>query len=164
MQLPLTQDELKRRLRYEPETGEFYWLVTRSKRRFAGKRAGRTMVQGYCIISIDKRSYYAHRLAWLYVHGRWPTAEIDHINDDPADNRLANLREATHAENIRNSRQGRWRSPGMRGVIATKGGAWRAQIKVNGRNLHLGTFKDLADAQAARRAAAELHHREFARI
>jgi hypothetical protein len=91
---------LKEFLIYDPETG----LFTKIRRNFKKPFAGTPHPVGYIRITIDKRFYLAHRLAWFYVKGKWPEADIDHINGDKTDNRFANLREASRSLNRGNSR------------------------------------------------------------
>ncbi|HEY7297856.1 MAG TPA: HNH endonuclease [Xanthobacteraceae bacterium] len=126
----------------------------------AGAQAGYSRVDGYVRIQIDGAIYAAHRLAWLYVHGKHPTAEIDHRNGNPADNRIANLRECSRWQNARN-RGGRSPS-GFKGVSADRS-KWRARIKVDGRIINLGLFSTPKLAADAYDRAALLYHGEFAR-
>lgn len=100
---PLTQKRLREVLDYNKETGKFFWKVNIAKNVRMGREAG-TIKDGYIYIRIDKRVYAAHRLAWLYHYGKWPEKEIDHINRNPQDNRLSNLRDVSKSENQRNSR------------------------------------------------------------
>lgn len=88
----ITQAELKQQLDYQPDTGNFYWKISKYKFRI-GKQAGTISVNNHCIISINHTSYTAHRLAWFYVHGELlPITEtIYHINGDTLDNRIDNL-------------------------------------------------------------------------
>src|SRR5437868_3578208 len=97
----VTAERLREVLIYAPETGLFYW---RGQRGGQGARceAGTWHSHGYRSIKIDGVAYYAHRLAWLYVHGEHPNREIDHDNGDRGDNRIVNLRQCSHAENLRN--------------------------------------------------------------
>ena len=85
----LTAERLRQVLHYDPEIGVFTRLVQKpnryASREFAGGNVART---GYARVSVDRIQYQAHRLAWLYVYGRWPNAEVDHINGDRSDNRL----------------------------------------------------------------------------
>lgn len=97
----LTQAQLKELLHYDPDTGIFTWKQPRSGV-VVGAVAGRKDTAGYWAIQIYRRIFRAHRLAWLYVYGSWPSRDIDHINRARDDNRLCNLREATRSENSYN--------------------------------------------------------------
>ena len=98
----LTAERLREALSYNPETGLFTRRI-RCGRIAPGEIAGTIALNGYITISLDGRRYYAHRLAWLYVHGEWPQ-KLYHTNRDRADNRIANLRESTHAHNSANAK------------------------------------------------------------
>lgn len=101
----ITQRELKEQLTYYPYTGRFFWNNTRRGVK-KGKRAGYVQdTRGYRIIMIDRKPYYAHRLAWLYEYGSFPELEIDHVNRDTDDNRISNLRDVTHSTNLLNSKR-----------------------------------------------------------
>lgn len=107
----LTQEYLRRILDYDPETGIFRWRARpeRSRQwntRYLGAKAGSLMQIGYRAIIIDGKHNYEHRIAWLYCYGEWPPTIIDHINGCPSDNRLANLRLATHSQNLFNQKKG----------------------------------------------------------
>ena len=95
-----THDELKQLLRYDSETGVFHWREYRRGMSSSGI-AGTKTKEGYCQIAINDKLHFAHRLAWFYVHGVWPRALIDHIDENKLNNAISNLREATHAENVR---------------------------------------------------------------
>jgi|SRR5262249_60934945 len=112
--------------------------------------------KGYRRITLDGRQHFGHRLAWLHVHGVWPPDQIDHINGARADNRIANLRPATHQQNASNRRRG---IAGLKGAVFSKRyKRWRAQIMKNGRQHFLGHFASSVEAHAAYcRAAQELH-------
>jgi hypothetical protein len=101
----LTAERLRELLHYDPDTGVFTWLRVKGRRVRVGALSGKANGGGYFQIGVDGRIYYAHRLAWLYVHGEWPVASIDHVNCDRCDNRLANLRPATKAQNAANARK-----------------------------------------------------------
>ena len=108
--------------------------------------------------------YLAHRLAWLYVNELWPQNELDHVNLNGLDNRLSNLREATKAENQRNTRAPRTNKSGVKGVFWRRDlKKWRAAIQVNGKSIHLGVFIEKDSAAEAYRSAAIAHFGPFAR-
>ena len=125
----LTQKRLKELLSYDPETGVFTWRVGRPKAK-AGSIAGGKNWKGYWLICVDGKRYRAHRLAWLYVYGSIPKHQIDHINQDKLDNRIANLREVTNAENHRNMGIPKNNKSGYRGVSFFKTRSkWVARIR-----------------------------------
>lgn len=112
---------------------------------------------------VDGRGYYVHRLAWFYVHGRWPQQQIDHINGDPHDNRIANLREATVEQNRRNVRLSTKNKFGLKGVTIQKG-RYKAQIRFAGKHINIGLFDSPEEAHAAYCRHAIQLHGEFARL
>ena len=159
----LTATEVRRLLRYESETGTFFWRVD-TKNTLAGDVAGSRQSRGYWHIGIKNHLYMAHRLAWLYVTGEWPDGHIDHINGNRSDNRFVNLRIATNSENARNSRRRINNACGYKGVHYKKRlNKFVAQINVKGRVHHLGVFPTAAEAHAAYCKAAKEYFGEFAR-
>ena len=88
---------------YSPDTGEFIWIKSRHGVR-VGAVAG-TVDKGYRRITIDYKQYFAHQLVWLYHHGDFPEKGIDHINGNPSDNKLGNLRVVSQVENGRNQKR-----------------------------------------------------------
>lgn len=156
MAADLTAERLRELLDYNPETGAFVWRVTRGPAK-AGAPAGGLNTRGYHQITVDVHNHRAHRLAWLYVYGRWPKGEIDHINGVCDDNRIVNLREATHAENMQNVALQSNNTSGYAGVN-WRFGSWHASIRHHGRKVHLGRYPTPEAAYAAYLAAkAELH-------
>ena len=155
----LTQERLQELLSYDPETGIFTNLKSRGRVKI-GAVAGSKNPNGYIYIAIDSKKYRAHRLAWLYVHGNFPANQIDHINEVKDDNRIVNLRLATNLENHQNQSSPRTNNTsGYLGVIWDKfSGKWRARIKVNGKQKHLGCFDTGEEASEAYvTAKRELH-------
>lgn len=157
----LTHKHLLEIMNYDPDTGVFSWVGKPPKH--SSKIAGSSAHSGYRKICIDSKRYYAHRLAWFFVHGMWPSKYIDHINGDCSDNRISNLREATHAENLRNTGPQRNSVSGIKGVYLHQPNVWRARISVGKRAIHLGIFSDKEKAEVAYRVAAKKYHGAFAR-
>lgn len=149
-ELPL--HALKGRLAYDAETGVFTALVS-GGRKAAGTEAGYVNNQGYRLIWLHGHYYLAHRLAWYYSTGTWPVGEIDHINGNPSDNRIANLRLATRSQNVANAKVNPLNTTGFRGVCrvprARGGDRFQAAIRVNGRAVYLGTFTTPEEAHKA---------------
>lgn len=153
----LTQERLKSLLNYNPETGEFTWLVG-GRGCKAGEIAGYPKCDRggkiYTYIGIDGKYYYAHRLAWLYIYGEWPKDQLDHIDQDSLNNRLSNLRDVTHSENHKNQKIPKNNSSGVLGVtFHNKAQKWVASIQVNSKSIHLGVFDLKDDAITARKNA-----------
>ena len=156
----LTQAELRLLFDYDPETGMLTRRVQTSSNAAAWCQAGYTNGGGYISVGLHRRSYLAHRLIWLYVHGRWPASEIDHINGVKSDNRLCNLREATRHGNNQNARLRKDNLAGVKGVRwVARSRKWRVRI----RSVHIGYFDDVNDAAEAYRVAAERQFGEFSR-
>ena len=153
----VTQETLKRLLHYNRDTGIFIWRCSR----FGvtqGKEAGNLRPDGYRRIKIDGKLYLAHRLAWLYMTGTFPSADTDHINGVRDDNRWINLRAVDRSENMRNQEMYKNNTSGVVGVSRHPGtGKWQAGIMVNGIRHYLGLYEHISDARAARRAA-EIEH------
>jgi hypothetical protein len=117
------------------------------------------------VIRVNFQLYRAHRLAWFYVHGEWPPGELDHINGDPSDNRIANLRLATSSNQRMNARRRSDNTSGTKGIWFYKRRAqWIAEIMIDGKKHHVGQFATLLEAKGARIAAAVRLHGAFARI
>jgi hypothetical protein len=154
----MTQDELKQILFYCLVTGHFTWLVG-GKKRTIGKRIGCLRPDGYRQINIGGESHLEHRLVWLYHYGYLPTKQIDHINGIKDDNRIANLREATNAENAQNLGKNKNNTSGYTGVTFDKrSGKWMAQIKKDGKNYNLGLFNTREEASDTHlKAKSNLH-------
>lgn len=152
-------ERVRQVLNYDPETGLFTWAVQKGGIP-SGARAGSIGADGYIAIGLDGTSYKAHRLAFVWMTGRWPTDQIDHRNGDRTDNRWGNLREATQAQNAANMRCREGREL-PRGVIRHHR-RFVARIRRDGADKHLGTFATPEEAHAAWRAAARETYGEFA--
>lgn len=148
--------KLLENLQYDPQTGMFTWSRAVAQKR-AGSIAGGKTGLGYRLISVNGRQYYAHRLAWLAVHGVMPSAQIDHINGNRDDNRIDNLRLATNHQNAWNAKR---RRNVLKGTTKYRG-RWVAGITVCGKRYHLGVFDNEHEAHAAYCAAARKHFGEF---
>jgi len=155
----LTAERLRELLHYDPETGLFSWLVHR-RRHKAGAIAGCIRNDGYCRITIDGIGYFAHRIAWLYAYREAPSAQIDHIDGDRANNAISNLRQASNSENCQNRAIRSDSSTGMPGVgWQKKHGKYQAKIGINGKRHSLGLFDTAKDAnEAYLKAKSQLHN------
>lgn len=149
-------------LHYDPETGIFIWRVRRGKG-LVGSVAGQLRPSGYVEIGINGRRCTAGRLAWLYVTGEWPAAEVDHRDLDRANNRWSNLRAATRAQNAQNRRLPSTNTSGLRGAWWNKSAQkWESAITFERQRHHLGVFDTAEAAHVAYMAAAAERHGEFA--
>jgi hypothetical protein len=174
-------DFVRECLDYDPDSGVFRWRarpqhhflnpesMKRMHARDAGRVAGSKHISGrhneriYWGIRLAGIFYPAHRIAWLLIYRIDPTPlEIDHINGDGLDNRIANLRLATRAENASNARRALDNISGTKGV-QSNGNGYMARIRVHGKQHYLGTFRTLEEAVEARRKAADELHGVFAR-
>ncbi len=162
----VTQKELKEILKYDYSTGLFFWNVARQNIR-AGCKAGNLEPSGYVRISVLGKKYYAHRLAWLYVHGNLPRYEIDHIDGVKNNNRILNLRDVSHKTNNKNKKMPRSNKSGCVGVLWNqRRDKWIAQIKSNQEVTYLGLYTDWFEAVCARKSAENVlgFHKNHGRI
>ena len=148
----LTHKRLLEVLHYNPDTGIFTWDKRPSRFIKKGSDAG-SLSYGYIRIKVSGKSYFAHRLAWLYMTGQWPNKQIDHIDHDRANNSWRNLRAVTRIENARNRRINKNNSTGVCGVYQVKTGGWRSSIYKNGRLHHLYSGGSFDDALSVRKLA-----------
>ena len=155
----LTQTRLTERLRYDPETGLFYWVSGRSDR--VGKVAGGISPLGYWQIRVDDLNYTGHRLAVLYMTGEFPPSPVDHKNGVKHDNRWDNLRVVSQSQNIANSSDQKTKLSGLPRGVADRGKGtlrYRAIINVGGKMKIIGSFKTPDEAGLAyKRKSLELH-------
>jgi len=144
--------DIKKYLRYDAETGKIFWKIHKGASK-AGNEAG--WDDGfYHRITINRKTCHAHRIAWLLTYGSWPVEQIDHINGNTKDNRLANLRNVSNRENSRNKKIYKNNTSGTLGVSFDKSKqGYVASIMINGKHKNLGVFKNKEEASAARAAA-----------
>lgn len=147
-------------LDYDAETGKFTWIKSPSSGVKAGTEAGRNS-RSYFEIRLCNTRIQAHRLAFLVYHGRLP-AIVDHINGDPFDNRICNLREVDTSQSVVNRKT--YGKSGFKGVTKVAGAkTWTANISFRGVTKYLGCFQTAEEAhEAYKKVAAELHG-EYAR-
>lgn len=139
-------EAVRRLFHYDVETGHLTNAVQRANSAKVGQRAGCLKHDGYRHIQIFGERYMEHRVVWLWVHGRWPHPEIDHINRSRDDNRIANLREVTRSENMRNTVR---KSSAPRPYVRARGKRFYAYANVGKRQIHLGAFSSAEAARAA---------------
>jgi hypothetical protein len=173
-QIQLTASVLKECLSYNQETGEFFWL-SRPEHHFrqlrdqiawncrnAGHLAGAIDSKGYWRIALWKRHYRAHRLAFLYVKGRLPDGDVDHVDGDRLNNRFSNLREATRVQNLWNTQAHKDSRTGVKGVHwHDRANKYQARIYLNGKTVSLGLFSTVEAASAAYQKASREAHGDF---
>ena len=159
----MQQAELKKMIHYDLLTGVFCWKHSPSNCIKPWTIAGTpTKRQGYLKIQINRKSYLAHRLAWLYVYGSMPPSHIDHINGDKSDNRIENLRQANNMTNHWNESIRSTNKSGHKGVFWHKqSGKWEAACRVDGKQKTVGRFERIEDAVEAVRKFREQHHGEY---
>ncbi|MDV6347485.1 HNH endonuclease [Nitrosomonas sp. Is35] len=151
----ITQEELKRVLHYDHKTGIFTNLIKRSNNAKAGAFAGHRAAR-YIYINLNGKLYLAHRLAWLYIYGIWPDHHIDHIDGNCLNNAISNLRDVTQSVNCRNQKLRATNTSGHPGVHWYKAtGKWTANISINGKSVHIGTFATFEEAVQSRRKASQ---------
>lgn len=166
-----TPETLRKLLSYDPDTGLLTWK-RRPIEMFATDRACNSWNAQYCrkpAFTADNgggyrhgkifgKTYFAHRVVYAIFHGAFPADQIDHINGDKSDNRIANLRDVTGTENMRNRVLPIDNTSGHIGVswcgIKCR---WHSRIHAHGKRRHIGYFADIEDAIAAR-ATAEVKY------
>ncbi len=158
----IDRDYVMRMLEYSAETGVFTWKsAPKHHPRMLGKNAGCSATK-YISIRIQGKRVKAHRLAWLVVHGVIPNQDIDHINGNPFDNRIANLRLASNAQNQANRTRNKGKDT-TKGVRRLSSGRYQARIRVSGIAINIGTFDTETLASKAYFVEAKKHYGEFAR-
>ena len=147
---PLTAAMLRDALDYNRDTGVFTARLTSGTRTAGDAAHGCKKDNGYFVIGVEGKQYYAHRLAWLHCYGEWPRNQIDHIDGNRANNAIENLRDVSRDVNMQNLRRATSVNVlGVLGVTPWHGGRYRASIGLNGQRYHLGLFATEAEAYAA---------------
>lgn len=138
----MTAERVRKLFNYDPSTGKLTRRMTTSSRAMVGMEVGCRNAAGYLVVNVDGKLHYVHRLAWLWMTGEWPQADIDHINRKKADNRWENLRDAARSDNLHNR-------PVSSGVYwADRDKVWVATISWQGVKQHIGQHKDRNVAEA----------------
>ena len=157
----VTQELLHSLFIYDTETGNLIWkndTGTAKKGSVAGyiKNTGRRYSRGYRYIRVNSKDYASHRLVWLFHNGSFPSKCIDHINTIRDDNRIENLRDVSHAENMLNLALGSGASSGYKGVYRAKGSKkWFSVLYWDGIRIGLGSYDDPVDAASVYHTARE---------
>lgn len=154
----ITPELCRQLLRYEAETGKLFWRPRPENAAWSACWGGKEAFtannnDGYRVGRIKNILFRAHRVAWAIVYGQWPNDQLDHVDGDKGNNRLANLREVNNQQNQRNVRLTKNNTSGICGVH-THGRKWMARIGVDGEQRYLGVFSTIDEAAAARRKAA----------
>lgn len=153
MIIMITKDCLHSLFYYDATEGALYW-----KRN--SKRAGSITDKNYLRVQINKKLYYVHRIVWMFNYGEWPKNEIDHIDHNTFNNRLDNLQDVTHSENLQN--QIKAKSQNKIGILGVHYRPdlrkYLAQITVSGEVIYLGLFDDPIDAGNAYLDAKNKYH------
>lgn len=158
----LTAARLREVLHYDPETGVFTRKVRTAQRHQVGDRADFIITgggqKGYYRVTVDSVRYMAHRLAWFYVHGVWPTNDIDHKDGDRGNNRIINLRDVPNRVNRQNIRKAMTRNrSGLLGAYFHQN-RWYARLQLNRKIVYLAPFDTPEEAHAAYVVAKRIHH------
>lgn len=158
-------EKFKEYFHYDKDSGVFTVIKKNCKRILLGTEAGTIDKKGYRVIQFGGSIYKAHRLAWIYVHGVWPSQVIDHINGNRSDNRLVNLREASHGQNKTYSKPTKTNTSGKMGVSKRTFNSgtvkWAARININHKQIHLGYFNTYEEAVKVRLQAEDKYYKGF---
>jgi len=157
--MELQQSDIKEYLSYDSETGLFTWIKS-YRNQHIGKKVGSYDKDGYLQIKFKRKAYRAHRLAWMYVYGKFPDSQLDHIDGVRDNNAISNLREVTFSENSQNQRNSHSDSTyGMLGIDYNKSKKrFRARIMIQGKRITLGGFSTAEQAFEAYLEAKQKYH------
>lgn len=157
-------EKLRELFAYDPKSGVLTWRVSRGRVR-PGVIAGEQTKLGYRVLRVDGVRFSCHRAIYKMAHGVDPGSyDVDHINGNPSDNRIENLRLVSHGQNMRNGKLRKNNTTGRRGVVwRAELGKYQAQITFRGRNNYLGLFDSADEASDAYERAAKVLHGQYAR-
>ena len=148
---------------FEYNNGDLFWKKRASQKIQIGDKVGHKSKNGYIVVRLKNQYLYAHRIIFMMHHGFYPE-EVDHIDGNPSNNCIENLRAATRQQNSFNTKIKNSSSTGVKGVgIHKPTGYFKVSIKVDGKSIHLGYTKDLTEAKQMYDEASKLYHGEFAR-
>lgn len=148
-----TKDRLREVFDYDSKTGN---LIRKSKTSKKSRKIAGRITHGYRQVMVDGKNYQAHILVWIYMTGVYPEPELDHINRIKDDNRFCNLREVTRSVNMRNTENPKTNKSGIKGVRwKPQRKRWIAEVKINGVQVQIGSFKEFDEAACARLAVEQ---------
>jgi hypothetical protein len=155
----ITQEYLKDVFDYNPETGTLVRKKFFSNRSKLGVPLGSPKNGRHMVVSINRKYYGIHRIVWMYVYGKWPDGVIDHINGDPTDNRICNLRDCKQSHNLCNSKLPTTNKTGVKGVSwDAERNKWFAKINYKKKQYALGRYDDFGVAcEVVNKKRIELH-------
>lgn len=157
----ISRETLLHCLDYKRETGCFFWKNPKRKT-MIGVKAGRFREDGYGVLWILGKTYLIHRLVWLAEHGKFPEYLIDHIDHNPSNNKIGNLRQANHSQNKQNRMKCHSNNRlKLLGVTEPYAGIYAARISANGKNINIGRYKDPHQAHQAYLDAKKNLHAGF---
>lgn len=135
------KQQMFERLKYTPEDGKVWWIKHPRRSTENGTEAGNMMQNGYRKLKFCGKQYLTHRVVWLLQHGTWPFGDIDHIDGNPSNNKLDNLRDVSHSVNLQNRKSATKKNKtGFLGVVKRKN-KYAAHITKNGKQVYLGLFE-----------------------
>jgi len=142
----LAKHDVGAAFRYTPEDGRLWWINYVRRPSWNGREAGNNTANGYRKIKFRGQQLLTHRVAWLLYYGVWPKGDIDHIDGNPLNNRIGNLRDVSRRTNLQNQVHAQARDPARLVGATRKNGKWMAQININGKSKYLGLFTTAHEA------------------
>lgn len=146
---------------FEYKDGDLFWKKKAAKNTIVGSKCGTIDKDGYIIITLNRQRYRAHQIVFMMFNGYFPQ-KIDHKNGIPNDNKIENLREATHTENMRNTKIPKTNTSGIKGVCWSKANKkWLVSLKVDGKNKYFGYYYDIEVAKFVCETMRHKYHGKF---